>query len=63
MGDIERLKYEKEYELRGIEKERDRCAEIVQMARAGEIDTDFRTIVHFIEGGMTVDQIKKLSGN
>ena len=43
---------------RGLE--RDRCAEIVQMARCAEIDQDWRTVIHFIEGGMSVDQIKKL---
>lgn len=39
--------------------ERERCAEIVQMARAGEIDRDFRAIISVIEGGMTIEQIKE----
>jgi hypothetical protein len=40
--------------------ERERCAEIVQMARCADIDQDWRTVIHFIEGGMSIDQIKKV---
>lgn len=40
--------------------ERRRCADIVQLARFGEIDTDFRTIIHFIEGGLSIEDVKKL---
>ena len=39
--------------------ERDRCAEIVQMARAGDIDQDWRSVIHNIEGGDTIEQIKE----
>lgn len=40
--------------------ERARCADIVGLARFGEIDTDFRTIIYFIKTGMSVEDIKKL---
>lgn len=43
-----------------IKDERDRCEGIVQLARAGEIDQDFRTVIHFIQGGMSVEDVKKL---
>ena len=41
-----------------VEIERKRCAGIVQLARAGDIDQDFRSIIHRIESGDTVDEIK-----
>jgi hypothetical protein len=44
----------------GVDRERERCAEIVQMARMGEIDQDWRAVIHFIEGGLSVEQIKAL---
>lgn len=34
-----------------VNKERARCARIVQAARCGDIDQDFRTILHFINSG------------
>lgn len=59
-GDVERLQIEKAAEARGIDAERDRCVAIVQMARMGEIDQDWRAIISIIEGGMTLEQIKQL---
>jgi hypothetical protein len=41
--------------------ERKRCAEIVQLARFGEMDTDFRSIINAIESGKTVEEIKSWS--
>jgi hypothetical protein len=41
-----------------VEDERKRCEEIVQLARFGEIDTDFRSIVGRIKNGDTIEQIK-----
>jgi hypothetical protein len=38
--------------------ERARCVAIVQAARFGEIDHDFRSIVHMIESGETVQQLQ-----
>jgi len=32
-----------------VQAERARCAEIVQLARFGEIDGDFRSLIHRIE--------------
>lgn len=58
-GDVQRLLWEKEAEDRGVQKERERCAAVVQMARHAEIDQDFRAIIHIIEGGMTIDQVKE----
>lgn len=47
---------------RGVEAgrsaERARRAEIVQMARAGDIDQDWRSVIHRIKGGDTVEQIR-----
>lgn len=37
-----------------VKAERDRCARIVSAARMGDIDTDFRTLLHFIEIGDTM---------
>ena len=34
--------------------ERERCMRIVSAARMGDIDTDFRTLLHFIESGDTM---------
>ncbi len=45
----------------GEAAETDRCAGIVQLSRAGEIDTDFRSIIHFIEGGEDLESIKARS--
>ena len=41
--------------------ERKRCIDIIQMARNGEIDTDFRSIIHMIKSGLSVEQIKNWS--
>ena len=41
-----------------VEAERRRCYDIVMAARLSEIDTDFRTILHFIDGGRTIEKIK-----
>lgn len=43
----------------GIRQERERCAAIVTAARFGELDRDFRAIVHMIESGLTVEQLKR----
>ena len=34
-----------------ISEERQRCLDIVQAARNGDIDEDFRSIIHMIESG------------
>ena len=34
-----------------VQEERDRCICIVQAARSGDIDTDFRTLIHFMDSG------------
>lgn len=34
-----------------VQAETARCMRIVSAARMGDIDTDFRTILHFIESG------------
>jgi hypothetical protein len=44
------------------EAERKRCVEIVQLARFGEIDRDWRAIVHTIETGWTIEEIKERCG-
>lgn len=41
-----------------VETERDRCFAIVEAARFGEVDRDFRAICHMIEGGRSLEQIK-----
>lgn len=46
---------------KAVDAERARCAAIVQAARAGNIDGDFRTIIHFIEDGASIDEIKARS--
>ena len=46
---------------RATELERERCAEIVGMARFGEIDRDWRSIIHLIEGGQSVAEIRALT--
>ena len=38
-------------------QERDRCVAIVQAARCGEIDQDFRAIISMIEGGRSVEDL------
>ncbi len=43
-----------------VSAERTRCAEIVQLARFGEIDQDWRSVIHFIEGGLSVETIKAI---
>jgi hypothetical protein len=63
MGDVERLRYEKEAEARATTAERQRCAEIVQMARDDEVDRDWRTIIDMIEAGYSIEQIKRLYGS
>ena len=42
----------------GIKEERERCAEIVQMARAGIIDHDWRSITAIIKRGESIETIK-----
>jgi hypothetical protein len=42
----------------GIVQERARCAGIVQLAREDLTDTDFRSIIHLIKGGTTVEEIR-----
>jgi hypothetical protein len=44
------------------EAERKRCVEIVQLARFGEIDRDWRAIVHIIETGWSIEEIKERCG-
>lgn len=41
-----------------ISGERERCSEIASLARFGEIDQDFRAIIHIIDGGASIEQIK-----
>lgn len=43
-----------------VTAERARCAEVVNAARNGEMDTDLRSIRSMIESGYTRDQIKAL---
>jgi hypothetical protein len=43
----------------GVQHERERCAAIVMAARFGELDQDFRAIIHMIEGGLSVEQLKR----
>lgn len=43
----------------GVQQERERCAAIVTAARFGELDQDFRAIIHMIEGGLSVEQLKR----
>lgn len=38
--------------------ERQRCVDIVSAARFGEVDRDFRALVHMIEGGRSAEEIK-----
>lgn len=38
--------------------ERKRCVDILQLARFGEIDQDWRSVISMIESGWTVEQIK-----
>lgn len=40
-------------------EERERCSEIVSAARFGEVDQDFRAVIHMIEGGRTAEELKK----
>jgi len=40
-------------------EERNRCLEIVGMARGGEIDSDLRTVLHFIRGGTSIESIRE----
>jgi uracil phosphoribosyltransferase len=42
-----------------LAEERNRCEKIVQMARAGEIDADFRCIISIIRGGETLEEIRR----
>lgn len=44
---------------RATAAERKRCTDIINAARFGEIDQDFRAIGHMIEGGLTVEQLKR----
>jgi len=37
-----------------VSEERSRCMRIVSAARNGDIDTDFRTLLHFMESGDTM---------
>lgn len=41
-----------------VQAERDRCAKIVQLARAGEIDTDWRSVIFLIKSGTSIEDIK-----
>ena len=34
-----------------VQAERDRCQRIIQAARQGDIETDLRTLAHFIRSG------------
>jgi hypothetical protein len=40
-----------DHENEDVKAERERCMRIVSAARNGDIDTDFRTILHFIRCG------------
>ena len=45
----------------GVAHERQRCLDIVNAARGGDIDgSDLRSLRHFIESGKTVEQVKAL---
>lgn len=44
---------------RATAAERTRCAAIVQAARFDEVDGDLRAIVSMIEGGRSVDELKR----
>lgn len=46
---------------KAVRTERERCAAIVQAARAGEIDKDFRSIISRIKDGST-DHVKDSEG-
>jgi hypothetical protein len=41
--------------------ERERCIDIVQAARFGDVDRDLRSIIHMIESGQTATEIKNHS--
>lgn len=41
----------------GVQEERVRCADIVQAARFGEVDRDFRAIVNMIKGGESAEKL------
>lgn len=40
-----------------VSAERERCAAIVGAARCGEVDQDFRAIIHMIEGGSSAEEL------
>lgn len=44
-----------------VEAERARCAEIIQLARCGEVDRDWRCLINMIESGQSIEQIKSLN--
>lgn len=40
-------------------RERDRCSEIVSLARFGEIDRDLRSVIYLIDSGIPIATIMK----